>query len=197
LAPFYALKYAPPAMGKTTPRGSYPNAVEKDRPYGSIVVVSSVASTYGGEYDRLKSGGEEKAADVRGTGCWGPCYTMSSHAALGVVRAGVGVLKGMCWRLVKVNCTAIGWTYSATSIVPIAGAFQVIICRRLTFPPPPGTGVRINCISPGQIDIGIDLKGVRAASNFKLELTPLLTSTSLICEACHRNCHHPVCSRRR
>ena len=27
-------------------------------------------------------------------GCWGPCYTMSSHAALGVVRSGVAVLKG-------------------------------------------------------------------------------------------------------
>lgn len=27
-------------------------------------------------------------------GCWGPCFTMSSHAALGVVRAGVAVLKG-------------------------------------------------------------------------------------------------------
>lgn len=24
-----------------------------------------------------------------------------------------------------------------------------------------GTGVRINCISPGQIDVGVDLKGVR------------------------------------
>ena len=47
-------------------------------------------------------------------GCWGPCYTMSAHAALGVVRAGVAVLRG--------------------------------------------TGVRINCISPGQIDSGIDLK---------------------------------------
>jgi len=58
-------------------------------------VVSSVASTYGG--------------------CWGPCYTMSSHAALGVVKAGVAVLKG--------------------------------------------TGVRINCISPGQIDVGVNLKG--------------------------------------
>lgn len=41
---------------------------------------------------------------------------MSSHAALGVVKAGVAVLKG--------------------------------------------TGVRINCISPGQIDVGVDLKGV-------------------------------------
>ena len=40
---------------------------------------------------------------------------MSSHAALGVVQAGVAVLKG--------------------------------------------SGVRINCISPGQIDVGIDLKG--------------------------------------
>ncbi len=55
----------------------------------------SVASTYGG--------------------CWGAGYTMTCHAALGVVRAGVATLKG--------------------------------------------TGVRINCISPGQIDIGVDLKG--------------------------------------
>jgi hypothetical protein len=41
---------------------------------------------------------------------------MSSHAALGVVRAGVATLKG--------------------------------------------SGVRINCISPGQIDVGVDWKGV-------------------------------------
>lgn len=96
MAPFFALKYAAPAMGKTTPKQAYPNAAPKDQKYGSIIVVSSVASTYGG--------------------CWGPCYTMSSHAALGVVRAGVAVLKG--------------------------------------------TGVRINCISPGQIDVGVDLQGV-------------------------------------
>ena len=95
LAPFFALKYAPAAMGKLASKGNYPNATPKDQKYGSIIVVSSVASTYGG--------------------CWGPCYTMSSHAALGVVRAGVAVLKG--------------------------------------------SGVRINCISPGQIDVGIDLKG--------------------------------------
>ncbi|KAK4545628.1 hypothetical protein LTR36_002581 [Oleoguttula mirabilis] len=95
MAPFFALKYAPPAMAKTTPKkGNYPNAAPKDQAYGSIIVVSSVASTYGG--------------------CWGPAFTMSSHAALGVVRAGVATLKG--------------------------------------------TGVRINCISPGQIDIGVDLK---------------------------------------
>jgi NAD(P)-dependent dehydrogenase (short-subunit alcohol dehydrogenase family) len=95
MAPFFALKYAPPAMAKTTPKGNYPNAAPKDVKYGSIIVISSVASTYGG--------------------CWGPSFTMSSHAALGVVKAGVAHLKG--------------------------------------------TGVRINCISPGQIDIGIDLKG--------------------------------------
>ena len=95
MAPFFALKYAPPAMSKTTPKGNYANAAPKDQAYGSIIVVSSVASTYGG--------------------CWGPAFTMSSHAALGVVRAGVATLKG--------------------------------------------TGVRINCISPGQIDIGVDLKG--------------------------------------
>lgn len=92
---FFALKYAPAAMMKTTPRGNYPNAAPKDVPYGSIVVVSSVAGTYGG--------------------CWGPAFTMSSHAALGVVRSGVAVLKG--------------------------------------------TGVRINAITAGQIDVGVDLKG--------------------------------------
>ncbi|KAK5149129.1 hypothetical protein LTR04_000049 [Oleoguttula sp. CCFEE 6159] len=95
MAPFFALKYAPPAMAKTTSKGNYPNAAPKGQKYGSIAVVSSVASTYGG--------------------CWGPCFTMSSHAALGVVRAGVATLKG--------------------------------------------TGVRINCISPGQIDVGVDLQG--------------------------------------
>lgn len=95
LAPFFALKYAPPAMQKMSPKGNYPNAAPKDTKYGSIVVVSSTASTYGG--------------------CWGPSYTMSCHAALGVVRAGVAVLKG--------------------------------------------TGVRINCISPGQIDVGVSLDG--------------------------------------
>jgi len=95
MAPFFALKYAPPAMAKTTPKQAYPNAAPKDQKYGSIIVVSSVASTYGG--------------------CWGPCYTMSSHAALGVVRSGVAVLKG--------------------------------------------SGVRINCIAAGQIDVGVDLKG--------------------------------------
>lgn len=96
MAPFFALKYAPPAMQKTTPKGNYTNATPKDKPYGSIIVVSSVASTIGG--------------------CWGPAFTMSSHAALGIVRSGVAALKG--------------------------------------------TGVRINCISAGQIDIGVDLQSM-------------------------------------
>lgn len=96
MAPFFALKYAPPAMAKLTGKQAYPNAAPKTQRYGSIIVISSVASTYGG--------------------CWGPCYTMAAHAALGVVRAGVAVLKG--------------------------------------------TGVRINCISPGQVDVGVDLHGV-------------------------------------
>ena len=95
MAPFFALKYAPPAMAKTTPKGNYPNATPKTQAYGSIIVVASVASTNGG--------------------CWGPAFTMANHAALGVVRAGVASLKG--------------------------------------------SAVRINCISPGQIDIGVDLKG--------------------------------------
>ncbi|QDS68419.1 hypothetical protein FKW77_010786 [Venturia effusa] len=95
MVPFLALKYAPAAFTKTTPKGNYPNASPKDVKYGSIIVVSSVASTYGG--------------------CWGPAFTMTSHAALGVVRAGVATLKG--------------------------------------------TGIRINCISPGQIDVGVSLQG--------------------------------------
>ncbi|KAH7061637.1 hypothetical protein BKA63DRAFT_199294 [Paraphoma chrysanthemicola] len=92
---FFALKYAPAAMQKTTPKGNYPNAAPKDAPYGSIIVVTSVAGLYGG--------------------CWSPAFTMASHAALGVVRSGVLVLKG--------------------------------------------TGVRINAIAAGQIDVGVDLKG--------------------------------------
>jgi len=96
MAPFFALKYGPPAMAKLTAKMAYPNAAPKTQKYGSIVVISSVASAYGG--------------------CWGPGYTMAAHAGLGVVRAGVAVLKG--------------------------------------------TGVRINCISPGQIDAGVDLAGV-------------------------------------
>ncbi|KAJ9157351.1 3-oxoacyl-(Acyl-carrier-protein) reductase [Pleurostoma richardsiae] len=95
MAPFFALKYAPPAMAKLAEKGMYPNAAPKSQKYGSIIVISSVASTYGG--------------------CWGPAYTMTAHAALGVVRAGVAGLKG--------------------------------------------TGVRINCISPGQVDVGVDLQG--------------------------------------
>ena len=83
-------------MKKLCSRGNYPNASEKDQPYGSIIVVGSVAGTHGG--------------------FWGPAYTMSSHAALGLVRAGVPVLKG--------------------------------------------SAVRINCISAGQIDIGVDLNGI-------------------------------------
>lgn len=102
LAPFFALKYAPAAMTKTTARRNYPNATPKDQAYGSIIVVSSVASTSGG--------------------CWGPAFTMGSHAALGVVRAGVAALKG-------------------------------------TAP-----GVRVNCISAGQVDIGVDLgKGAKGS----------------------------------
>lgn len=83
-------------MQKTSAKGEYVNAAPKDQGYGSIIVVTSTASTYGG--------------------CWGPCYTMNSHAALGVVRAGVAVLKG--------------------------------------------SGVRINAISPGQIDVGVSLGGL-------------------------------------
>src|ERR1700760_611452 len=90
MAPFFALKYAPPAMAKTTPKGNYPNAAPKDVKYGSIIIVSSVASEYGGKI------WARYLVEIQLTcvGCWGPCFTMSSHAVLGVVRSGVAVLKG-------------------------------------------------------------------------------------------------------
>ncbi|KAL8636257.1 MAG: hypothetical protein Q9226_009272, partial [Calogaya cf. arnoldii] len=77
--PFFALKYAPPAMAKLCEKRNYPNAEVKDVRYGSIVVVGSVAGGYG----------------------------------------------------------------------EFLGYFDS--------PPTSGTGVRINYISPGQIDIGVDL----------------------------------------
>ncbi|KAL8764152.1 MAG: hypothetical protein Q9194_007148 [Teloschistes cf. exilis] len=49
-APFFALKYAPPAMGKLCEKRNYPNAECKDVRYGSIVVVGSVAGVYGGMF---------------------------------------------------------------------------------------------------------------------------------------------------
>jgi hypothetical protein len=65
---------------------------------------------------------------------------MASHAALGVVRAGVAVLKG--------------------------------------------TGVRINCISPGQIEVGVDLKDVCVADPlFALSKYLFEIHYSSICEA--------------
>lgn len=77
---------------------------------------------------------EGRSADTSDlVGCWGPCYTMSSHAALGVVRAGVAVLKGEKDRFSPLEARG-GIDSSET-----------------------GSGVRINCISPGQIDIGVDL----------------------------------------
>ena len=64
MAPFFALKYAPPAMAKTTPKQAYPNAAPKDIKYGSIIVVSSVASTYGGGFLR-SLGVLRKMADIQ------------------------------------------------------------------------------------------------------------------------------------
>lgn len=95
LAPFFALKHAPHAMAKLTAKQGYANASPKSHGFGSIIVIGSVAST---------------------RGFWGPAYSMACHASLGVVRAGVPILKG--------------------------------------------TGVRINYISPGQIDVGVDFSSV-------------------------------------
>ncbi|KAL8644809.1 MAG: hypothetical protein Q9210_007058, partial [Variospora velana] len=138
LGPFFALKYAPPAMGKLCEKRNYTNSEVKDQGYGSIIVVGSVAGGYGG--------------------CWGPCYTMSSHAALGAVRSGVAVLKArvlkgdashdlrLCCdgKLPTMNCNVLNTRspLSAQNVMAISA----------------GTGVRINHIAPGQIDVGVDLK---------------------------------------
>lgn len=61
-------------MGKLCTRGSYTNAAPKEQKYGSIIVVGGTGSEYGGE--------------------WGVGWTMSQHAALGVVKAGVKELRG-------------------------------------------------------------------------------------------------------
>lgn len=66
--------------------------VLQNQKYGSIVVLSSVANTHGGEC--LESRRWLSSADKHRQGCWGPALTMSSHAALGLVKSGVAVLKG-------------------------------------------------------------------------------------------------------
>ncbi|ORY66401.1 uncharacterized protein BCR38DRAFT_465299 [Pseudomassariella vexata] len=53
-------------MAKLTKKQLYPNAAPKTSKYGSIFVISSTNG-----------------------GTWGPCFTMTSHAALGAVTAGV------------------------------------------------------------------------------------------------------------
>lgn len=50
VAPFLALKYARRAMEKTCGKKNYPNSAPKDSSYGSIIIVGSTASTYGGMF---------------------------------------------------------------------------------------------------------------------------------------------------
>jgi NAD(P)-dependent dehydrogenase (short-subunit alcohol dehydrogenase family) len=83
--PFWAVKYAPAAMSKTCSKGNHPNATPKPTTYGSIIVVSSTASVYGG--------------------MWGPVYTMTQHAVLGLVKSGVDQLKGSGIRINIVSGT--------------------------------------------------------------------------------------------
>jgi NAD(P)-dependent dehydrogenase (short-subunit alcohol dehydrogenase family) len=90
MAPFLALKYAPAAMKKTTPKGTYANAAPKDAAYGSIIVVTSSSSS----------------PVAAGTSV-GPGFTIASHAALGVVRAGVAALKGSGVRINGVSAGGI------------------------------------------------------------------------------------------
>lgn len=103
MAPFLALKYAPAAMRKTTPKGNYANAAPKDRAYGSIVVVSSVANS------------------ASGNSSLGPGFTIAAHAALGVVRAGVPALKGTG---VRINCVSAGSIVDPGAQVVDVGSHQ-------------------------------------------------------------------------
>ncbi|KAF4553535.1 Isoepoxydon dehydrogenase patN-like protein [Elsinoe fawcettii] len=85
LVPFYALKYAPPAMQKRCTKGSYVNAAPKEQAYGSVIVVGGTGSESGGE--------------------WGVGWTMSLHAGLGVVKSGVKELGGTG---VRINAISFG-----------------------------------------------------------------------------------------
>ncbi|KAK4173585.1 hypothetical protein QBC36DRAFT_335510 [Triangularia setosa] len=86
LGPFFALKHAPAAMGKLAAEGAgYPNAVRKKQAYGSIITVI---------------GGEDKK--------WGIGYEMVKAAVMGVVKGGVGVLRGTGVRGNAVSCGLVG-----------------------------------------------------------------------------------------
>lgn len=90
-------------MAKLTERGNYPNAAPKSQKYGSIIVISSVASVHGGCW--VSSCRFQTMGNAEKLTFWkGPCYTMTSHAALGVVKAGVATLKGTG---VRINCVRI------------------------------------------------------------------------------------------
>ncbi|KAK0670363.1 hypothetical protein QBC41DRAFT_94802 [Cercophora samala] len=94
LGPFFALKHAPAAMGKLSPEkkgGGYPMAVRKGKAYGSIIVVV---------VDQGRGGG--------GGGGGGVGYEMVRAAVGGVVRGGVGVLRGTGVRGNLVSCGLVG-----------------------------------------------------------------------------------------
>ena len=110
MAPFLALKYAPAAMKKTTPKGTYANAAPKDSAYGSIIVVTSVANS-------SSSSSSPPAGSVN----VGPGFTIAAHAALGVVRAGVGALKGSG---VRINCVSAGGTGEGGSSSSSSGGLE-------------------------------------------------------------------------
>jgi NAD(P)-dependent dehydrogenase (short-subunit alcohol dehydrogenase family) len=101
-------------MQKLSPQKSYPNATPKPQPYGSIIVVSTTASTNGGA-----SSGH------------GPALTMSSHAALGVVKAGVSVLKDTC---VRINCVSAGHVDGTNGIGGANGVAAGKLTERVGLP---------------------------------------------------------------
>ncbi|KAL8943527.1 MAG: hypothetical protein Q9216_000985 [Gyalolechia sp. 2 TL-2023] len=100
-APFFALKYAPPAMRKLCEKRNYPNAEVKDIGYGSIVVVGSVAGGYGGTNIRINHispgqidvGVDLANFDMRGMAAQLPPASLqtkeSQRANIGLERAGL------------------------------------------------------------------------------------------------------------
>ncbi|KAL8761441.1 MAG: hypothetical protein Q9184_002428 [Pyrenodesmia sp. 2 TL-2023] len=101
VGPFLALKYAPPAMGKLCEKRNYTNSEVKDQGYGSIVVVGSVAGSYGGTGVRINHispgqidvGVDLKNFDMRGMNAQLPPASLQSkesqHANIGLERAGL------------------------------------------------------------------------------------------------------------
>jgi NAD(P)-dependent dehydrogenase (short-subunit alcohol dehydrogenase family) len=85
--------YAPAAMSKTCTKGNYPNATPRPTSYGSIIIVSSTSSVYGG--------------------MWGPACTVTQYYVLGQVKSSVVQLTGTG---IRINVASSGKTDMAIEL---------------------------------------------------------------------------------